>query len=64
MCRMMEEMRNETAAKSAAEQAVKDAIDHVKKLVGKLKISAEDAADMLEIPESYRGAVLEALNAQ
>ena len=61
MCRMMEEMRDETANS----QAVKDAaIDHVKKLVGKLKISAEDAADMLEIPESYRGAVLEALNAQ
>ena len=60
MCRMMEEMRNETANS----QAIKDAIDYVKKLVGKLKISAEDAADMLEIPESYRGAVLEALNAQ
>ena len=64
MCRMMEEMRNEVAEKTAVEQAIKDAIDHVKKLVEKLKISAEDAADMLEIPEGYRAIVLEALNAQ
>ena len=60
MCRMMEEMRNETANS----QAIIDAIDHVKKLVEKLKITAEAAADMLEIPEAYRGAVLKALNAQ
>ena len=57
MCRMMEEMRNETANT----QAIKDAIDYVKKLVGKLNITAEAATDMLEIPEEYRSAVLAAL---
>ena len=47
MCRLLEEMRNEAAEKSATEQAIRDAIEHVQKLVTKIRISAEEAADML-----------------
>ena len=61
MCRMMEEMRNEAAEKSAAEQAIKDAIEYVQKVAEKIKISAEDAVELLEIPDNYREAVLAAL---
>ena len=64
MCRMMEEMRNEVAEKTAVEQAIKDAIDYAKNLMDHFKINAEEAINVLKVPESYRGAVLKALNAR
>ena len=51
--RLMEQMRNE--------QAVQDATEYVKKLMNKIKISAEEAMELLEIPDTYREAVLAAL---
>ena len=61
MCLLMEQMRDEAAEKSAAEQAIKDAIDHVLNLMEHFKVGAEEAMNALKIPEEYRSAVLAAL---
>ena len=49
MCKMMEEMRNETAAKSAAEQAIKDAIEHAKGMY-EAALSLETIAKIVKYP--------------
>ena len=59
MCQLMEQMRNETAEKTliAAWTAA------IQKLNVKLKISEEDAAELLQIPEDARESVFTALHA-
>ena len=61
MCLLMEQMRDEAAEKSAAEQAIKDAIDYAKNLMEHFKISAEEAMTVMKVPEAYRQTVLAAL---
>ena len=66
MCKMLEEMRDEAATK-AAEKATLAAklatwTEDIQKLMLKIKISAEDAAELLDIPDAYRETVLASLN--
>ena len=60
MCRLMEQMRNEAAEKSAVEQVIKDA----RNLMDHFRVGAEEAITALKIPAEYLETVLTALNAK
>ena len=62
MCKMLEEMRDETAEKTAIATKLSIWASDIQKLMLKIKISAEDAAELLEIPDAYRETVLASLN--
>ena len=54
MCKVLEEMRNEAAKKAAKKAKEQITVTYINDIMTKLKYTAEQAMDLLGIPQSQR----------
>ena len=54
MCKVMEDMRNEAAREGAKKAVEQTTVTHINDIMAKLKYTAEQAMDLLSIPQSQR----------
>ena len=54
MCKVMEDMRNEAAREGAKKAVEQTTVTHINDVMAKLKYTAEQAMDLLSIPQSQR----------
>jgi len=54
MCKVMEDMRNEAAREGAKKAELQTTLTHINDIMTKLKYAAEQAMDLLSIPQSQR----------